>query len=307
LFARAHAATGLAMASSTRDSGSSDESSETHLFTTLTNSSGTVVGTAAYETEVNGSNTTQILAVGVVGGAANATYEVTAGTTDLGALTTDANGNGRLILRSTSSSSSSASAATTGNPVGTLPADFTLAAGATIMLASTDTTVDPLNGTFAASSGDIGLGGGFGGCHGGDHEGDHEGEHGSVARLVAPLTDNGASAGKAVFTTVTHADGTTDQILRVRVRGIDANASLDVSVDGTSVGTITTDDSGNGQLILSSNPHNANVGQLPAGLTVTSTSTITVGTSTTGTFSSTNGAGSSVVSSFVNRFAFRRR
>jgi len=311
LFSRAHAAAAFASAPSSDDSGSeSDESNETHLFATLTNSGGTVVGAAAYESETNGTNTTQVLVIRVAGGAANATYEVTVGTTDLGTLTTDGNGNGQLILRSTSSSSSSATPATSNKTVGTLPADFTLAAGATIMLASTDTTVDPLNGTFATSSGDIGLGNGHG-CHGGDHQGDNEGgnesDHGSVMRLVAPLTDNGTSSGKAVFTTVTHADGTTDQILRVHVKGIDAGMSLDVSIDGTSVGSITTDDNGNGHLILSSNPHNSNVGQLPSGLTVTSTSTITIGTSTSGTFSSTNGASSSVISSFANRFAFRRR
>jgi hypothetical protein len=313
LFARAHAANVAATAFHSTDSGASEnESSETHLFTTLTNSSGTVVGTAAYESETNDTNTTQVLVIRVAGGSANATYEVTVGTTDLGALTTDANGNGQLILRSTSSSSSSssssgASAATTNKTVGTLPAGFTLAAGATIALASTDTTVDALNGTFAASSGDIGLGGGSG-CHGGDHEGDQEGEHGNVTRLVAQLTDTSStSAGKAVFTTITHADGTTDQILRVHVKGADPNTSLDVSVDGTSVGSVMTDDNGNGQLILSSNPHNTNVGQLPSGLNVSSTSTITVGTSITGTFSSSNGASSSVFSSFANRFSFRRR
>jgi hypothetical protein len=303
LFARSHTFNFTPAASPANSGSSEDESSETHLFATLTNNSGTVVGTAAYESETSDTNTTQVLVIRIIGGAANATYEVTVGTTDLGALTTDANGNGRLILRSASSSSSSATPASSSKTVGTLPADFTLAAGATIALASTDTTVDPLNGMFAASSGDIGLGG-LGGCHGGEHEGDH----GNVTRLVAQLTDTSSTAtGKAVFTTITHADGTTDQILRVHVRGADANASLDVSVDGTSVGSITTDDSGNGQLILSSNPHNSNVGQLPSGLNVTSTSTITVGTSITGTFSSTGSASSSVFSSFANRFAFRRR
>lgn len=308
LFARAHAAAGLAAASSSTDSGSEDESSETHLFATLTGSSGTVVGTAAYELETNDANTTQVLVIRVIGGSANATYEVTVGTTDLGSLTTDANGNGRLILRSTSSSSSSPTAASSSKTVGTLPADFTLAAGATIALASTDTTVDPLNGTFATSSGDIGLGGGLGGCHGGEHDGDHEGDHGNVTRLVAQLTDTSSTAtGKAVFTTIAHADGTTDQILRVRVKGADAGASLDVSIDGTSVGSIMKDDSGNGQLILSTNPHGSSVGQLPSGLNVTSTSTITVGPAISGTFSSTGGASSSVLSSFANRFVFRRR
>jgi hypothetical protein len=311
LFARAPAASGLAAASRSTDSGSEDESSQTHLFATLTDSSGTVLGAAAYESDVSDSPTTQVLVIRVIGSAANATYEITADTTDLGALTTDAHGNGQLILRSTNPSSSSATAATSGKTVGRLPADFTLAAGATIMLASTDASVDALNGTFATSSGDIGLGHGHG-CHGGDHEGDdegdHEGEHGNVARLVAQLTDTSStSAGKAVFTTITHADGTTDQILRVHVKGADANAPLEVSIDGTSVGSIMTDDNGNGQLILATNPHNSNVGQLPSGLNVTSTSTITVGTSITGTFSSTGGSSSSAISSFANRFTFHRR
>jgi hypothetical protein len=304
LFSRAHSADAFASAPGSTDSGSEDnESNETHLFATLTNNSGTIAGTAAYEAETNDSNTTGVLVIRVVGGAANATYEVTVDTTDLGVLTTDANGNGRLILRSASSSSSSAAAANSSTTIGTLPADFTLAAGASIVLASTDASVDALNGTFATSSGNLGLGGGFG-CHGGDHEG----EHGNVTRLVAQLTDSSASAtGKAVFTTIAHVDGTTDQILRVRVKGADVGATLDVSIDGTSVGSIATDDNGNGQLILSSHPHSTSVGQLPSGLNVTSTSTITVGPSISGTFSSTGGASASVISSFANRFALRRR
>src|SRR5262249_46466579 len=158
-------------------------------------------------------------------------------------------------------------------------------------------SVEALNGTFAAVAGDIGFGGEHG--HGGHHEGDghqgDEGDHGNVTRLVAQLNDSGAPAGKAVFTTIAHADGSTDEILRVRVKGVDPSTTLDVSIDGTPVGSITTDDNGNGQLILSTNPHNTNVGQLPAGLTVTSTSTITVGMSTSGTFDSTNGMGSSAI------------
>jgi len=287
LFARSHAAHVLATEFSAQD----DEAHQ--LFATLINSSGTVVGTAAYESETNDSNTTQVLVIRVVGGAARAGYEVTIGTTDLGALTTDGDGKGRLILRSRSSSSSSAAAANSSTTFGRLPADFTLAAGATIALASTDASMDALNGTFATSSGDLGLVGGFG-CHGG--------EHGNVTRLVTQLNDSSASAtGKAVFTTIAHADGTTDQILRVRVKGADAGATLNVSVDGTSVGSIVTDDKGNSQLILSSNPSNSSVGQLPSGLNVTSTSTITVGESIGGTFS--NGSSSGVLASFANRFA----
>jgi hypothetical protein len=175
-------------------------------------------------------------------------------------------------------------------------------------LAAADTSVDPLSGTFATATGDIGEGHGFGGCHGDDGA--------TFSRLLATLTDTNSntSVGAAVFTTITHSDGSTAEILRVKVTGAEANATLDVSVtttadDGTtsttSVGSITTDANGNGRLILSSNPKTSNVGQLPSGLIVNSTSTISVGTSVSGTFSSSSSVGSS--SSLASRFSPRRR
>src|SRR5262249_48335470 len=149
--------------------------SESHLFATLSDSSGTIVGTASFETDTNSSGTTsQKLVIAVVGAAASASYDVTIGGTDLGTLTTDANGNGRLVLTTSASSSTSStvsaacgkgSSGTT--TTGTLPTDFTLAAGATIALTPSDTTLDSLNGTFAASTGDIGEGNGGGNGQGG--------------------------------------------------------------------------------------------------------------------------------------------
>ena len=266
---------------------SNDEASETHLFATLTDANNVVVGTAAYETEVHGTTTTQELSIKLAGAAANATYSVTSEATILGTLTTDANGNGYLELRTTTSATTTSTSNATAK--GTLPAGFTLAAGATIDLASTDTSVAPLNGSFATAAGDIGSGDG--------HDGqDCQGDRGTVTRIIAQLSNGTATDGKAVFTTITHADGTIVQILRVRVAGVDANATLPVSVDGTPVGSIMTDANGNGRLILSSNPQNSNVGQLPGGLTITSTSTITIGTSILGTFnsSSTHGSASGV-------------
>ena len=292
-FARSHAAVAAVASSSHTESGSEDESAETHLFATLTNSSGTVVGTAAFESETDGTNTNQKLVITVLGAAANATYEVTTGTTDLGAITTDANGNGRLVLASSTATSTASTASAKTTTTGTLPADFTLAAGATIMLASTDTTVDPLNGTFATASGDIGLGNGHGrgGCHG--DNGDN-----NVTRVEASLTNGTTSVGRAVFSTYTNSDGTTTDLLRVHLKGADTSTTLDVSIDGTSLGSISTDAKGNGILILSSNPKSSNVGQLPTGFTVTSTSTIQIGTTITGSF------GSSTTSSSVRTMAF---
>src|SRR5215813_10734498 len=94
-----------AHSSSSGSESSDNEANETHLFATLTNSSGAVVGTAFYETETDGPSTTQVLVIKVAGAAANASYDVTAGTTDLGTLTTNANGNGQLVLTSTASTS----------------------------------------------------------------------------------------------------------------------------------------------------------------------------------------------------------
>src|SRR5262245_43132532 len=109
---------------------------------------------------------------------------------------------------------------------------------------------------------------------------------GKVMRFVAALADDtGETVGKAVFTTIMHVDGTYAEILRVRVAGIHAHATLSVWVDGDVIGTISTDSNGNGLLILSSNPQTLNVGQLPEGSSVTPATTITLGTSITGTFS----------------------
>ncbi|HEY2883424.1 MAG TPA: hypothetical protein VGJ15_13340 [Pirellulales bacterium] len=317
LLAGSHASSAvIARSISSHSSGSSSDSSETFLVTTLTNSSGVVEGTASFETDSNGN---QKLVLSVVGATASTAYAVSVdGTTDLGTLTTDANGNGRLVLTAagastgTTSSALSAKCGGASTSTGTLPDGFTLAAGATVTLASaTDTSVDPLNGTFATSTGDIGAGEGRGfggGCHGEDNGA-------TFSRLIASLTNSSsAAAGTAVFTTITHADGTAAEILRVRVTGADPSTSVDVSltttVDGTAtttpLGSIATDANGNGYLILSSNPKTSNVGQLPTGLTINSTSTISVGTTIGGTFNSTSSWGSSAFS-LAGRFSFRRR
>jgi hypothetical protein len=306
LLARSHLSSAVAVASSHHNTDSGSQSAESFFVTTLTNSSGVVAGTASFETDGSGN---EKLVITVVGAAASASYAVSIdGSTDLGRLNTDANGNGRLVLTSSSSSSSStARAAVTADCGGSaattvaLPAGFTLAAGDTIALASTDTTVDTLNGTFATATNNIGEGGGdgfSGGCHGDNDS--------TVAKVVATLSDSASASGKAVFTTITHADGTTDEILRVRVTGAEASTDLPVLIDGTSVGTLSTDANGNGYAIFSSNPKNANVGQLPAGLTTPPTS-ITVGTTINGTFASSTSSGWTSSSALAGRFSFRRR
>jgi hypothetical protein len=315
LFANAHTVATNTVAKKSTSGGGADESTNTYLFATLTNSSGEIVGTASFETEVDGTTTKQSLVISVVGATAGATYTVTAGTTDLGTLMTDANGNGRLVLTSSTTSGTSSSSAVAqsdcagGNTTtGALPSGFTLAAGTTINLASTDTSVDPLNGTFAMSTGEIGEGNGFGGDYGGCNG---NGNSSTFSRSTAALTDaTGDTVGKSQFTTITHADGTTVEILRVHLTGTDASSTFDVIVDGTSVGSITTDANGNGYLILSSDPKTSNVGQLPSGITSPTNITITnsvSGTTITGTFSAASSSTATHSVSFGNRFSLRRR
>ena len=87
---------------------------------------------------------------------------------------------------------------------------------------------------------------------------------GTRATLVANLTNASGATGTASF-------NATAGTLKVQVQGAAASTSLDVMVDGTSVGAITTDASGNGQIKL-------------ANTTVQAGSTISVG-DLTGTFS----------------------
>jgi len=107
------------------------------------------------------------------------------------------------------------------------------------------------------------------------------GEH-SATLLTTKLTDtDGTAIGSARF--ATHQQhGTTVSTLTVQVRDAAPGTPLDVSIDGTSIGTITPDAEGEGRLVLSSNPHGEQQ-PLPTTLTITSGSVVTVGTAT-GTF-----------------------
>lgn len=125
----------------------------------------------------------------------------------------------------------------------------------------------------------------------GSHAGDtHHGDGcASRANLAASLTDSGGATGQALFNATT---GT----LNVHVSGATADSSLDVTVDGMSVGSLTTDASGNGHSKFSN-------------VTVNPGSAITVG-DLSGTFSqvtltaalsgSTDASGSAVFNSLEN-------
>jgi hypothetical protein len=229
---------------------------ETVLTASLTDPNSNATGTVTYTTDSHCGHTETELTVSVTGAAANSSLDVAIGGTDVGTLTTDSTGAGRLVLSS--------------NPSGTeqpLPANFptSIAAGAAV-------TVGSLSGTFAAptSTGGSDDGGGCG--------------HSVGTRLTASLTDANGATGTATVTTKTY-DGTTTTKFTVSVTGAAASSPLDVVVDGTTVGTLTTDSTGAGTLTLSSNPTGSEQ-PLPSNFPrISSGSTITVGT-LSGTFAS---------------------
>ena len=234
----------------------SSTSSHTVLTTTLTDSSGTATGTATYSTGTYDGTTVTRFAVSISGGTADTAYDVSMGGVDVGTITTDANGAGKLVLSSNPDSNETA-----------LPANFP-----TSVTAGTAITVGTLSGSLATPTNT-----GGGGCGGG-------GEHGGltdVTRLTASLTDSSSSAtGTVSYKTGTTADGTTVTRLKVTVTGAAASTTLDVSVAGTVVGQITTDASGDGSLTLSSDPKNSNEQSLPSNFptSITSGTAVTVGT-----------------------------
>lgn len=69
--------------------------------------------------------------------------------------------------------------------------------------------------------------------------------------LSVQLSDSTSGASAAV----NYRDNGDDTRLAVVVKGVEADATLDVSIAGTVVGQITTDANGAGKLVLSSDPH----------------------------------------------------
>lgn len=96
--------------------------------------------------------------------------------------------------------------------------------------------------------------------HSGSGERHHEHSHISGATFVATLSDASGATGKASFNATTGA-------LNIRVKHAAADTSLNVAVNGTNVGTLSTNDDGRGHTTLTNVP-------------VAAGSTITVGTLT---------------------------
>src|SRR5262249_4164294 len=159
------------------------------------------------------------LAVEIVHGLANATYDVTVGTTALGTFKTNGQGAGHLVLFS--------------NPKGSLmglPSGFTVADGDMLTVTAEGTTTDELTGEFAAPTPPV------------------------ITNLKATLSDSQGGSGKgvALYQSVSK-NGTTHANLEIVVTGAPKNSSLDVFLNGgtTAIGTVKTDAHGRGFLELS--------------------------------------------------------
>jgi len=107
--------------------------------------------------------------------------------------------------------------------------------------------------------------------------------------LSATLTDpaNSSATGTVTFSK-TSSKGTKATNFNISVSGAAANSTLGVAIDGVVVGQISTDGSGAGSLVLSSNPTGTQQ-QLPTNFpaTVSADSVVTVG-SLSGTLASTH-------------------
>ncbi len=232
-------------------------SNETHLVANLTNN-GNAAGRASYEAETEHGTSQQQLSVNVQGATTNVTLNVTVDGNVIGTLKTDASGQGKARFGNNPTKAN----------VQALPDNFTLNDGSTIVVG------DAISGSFAAP------------VPGGDsHDHENEGSESqeNETELHASLTNNGVAAGKAAYHAETE-NGVTHQSLRVKVTGLGAGTTFNVTVDGTVIGTLTTNASGKGKARFSSNPKSANVIALPANFTLTPGSTIMVGDTVIGTF-----------------------
>ncbi len=96
-----------------------------------------------------------------------------------------------------------------------------------------------------------------------------------VAVLLAPLVSPTAGTGTATFA-FTIAEGSPEFELTITVIGAAASSLLPVIVNGTAVGTLATDATGAGSLVLSTNPNQPDE-VLLTGVTIVAGSTISVG------------------------------
>ena len=184
---------------------------------------------------MNGVTTVVSFGVQVQGAPVNDTFTVSIGGVDVGQFTTTPQGTGGLLL----------CANPQGPPQQPLPANFPtgITAGTTITLtdSSGNTT---LSGALIAAPTTPPVN--------------------SNVALVAQLTGAGTTATGIVQFNQSVNNNTTITTLSVQVQGATPDDTFSVTVDSVVVGQFTTDPNGNGGLVLSSNPMNAQQQPLPA-------------------------------------------
>ncbi len=170
-----------------------------------------------------------LLCVQVSGAPASDTLSITLGGVVIGQLTTDANGNGKLVLSSNPQGSQQA-----------LPANFPAGVASGDAVSVTDAASLDLTGTLQAPT-PAALG----------------------TLLTAQLTGTGTSATANVQYAQSTANGTSNTVFAVQIQGATANDALTIQLAGVTIGGVTTDANGNALLVLSSNPQ-GNQQALPA-------------------------------------------
>lgn len=196
-------------------------------LTTLTASltDGTLSAAVTFKSGTIAGVATASLKVNVTGGTAGDTLSVTLNGTEVGTITVAADGTGSLSLS-------------------TLPTDLTVAAGTAI-------GVGTLSGTLEAATTPTHPG--RGGCGGAAT---------SSSSFTATLADAGGTGTGTVTFKTTTVKGVTSSTLTATVTGATASTDLDVTIDGTSVGTLTTDANGAGTVTITSNLPAAKAGSV---------------------------------------------
>jgi hypothetical protein len=217
-------------------------SGTTVLTASLSDPNSSATGSATFNTATeNGVSETE-LKVSVTGATASSTLDVLVGGTKVGMLSTDSTGAGSVVLSTDPKGTEQAF---------TTPPPTNVAAGTTV-------SAGTVTGNLATPT----YTGGGGGC-----EGSNENE----TVLTTALTSTTTSAtGTATFKSETE-NGVAVTILKLSVTGATASSTLNVLVGTTIVGTLTTDSTGAGTAVFSTNPTGTEKSftTVPTGVTAT--------------------------------------
>lgn len=251
------------------DAGEPHDANEVAETQFVANIVGATTETASVKFEVRNENgiAESELKISATNLAADSSFDVIIGGVSVGQITTDANGQGNLVLSSVPNGTSELP----------LPTDFpAIDAGVTVQIGR------DLTGTFAiptstnTDDNDDRVGE--------EHHIDNAGES-SETKLVAVLPGIAEEMAYVEFEMESER-GSSRTELGISVNFLEPRSLLDVVIDGVLIGQISTDADGHGDLDLSSHPRGSHEIPLPADFPIiTSGTSIQIGTSLSGTFS----------------------